>query len=271
MGGRGSSSGGWPDTVKAFNQKQEEKQGKLDITDGGESAGNSSSEPIQMPAQLPTGVTQEILIQSASTPDKAHVTSIGRAFQKHIAPKRAGTFTGKQTGSTAFNTQQGLSVLQDILDNTGWINIKSHPQLGGMIDIHKADGTGARWSADGKKFIGFLEKTTTKPIPERCKMDLWSADFVYSADDDFVSVDIYYKEAEVAAIITYNGKETMTTLFMQDSDIQIPDDWLAALAQELKEKIMDNYSDLPGVLPISKICQQLSLCGDLQIIIQAVV
>lgn len=36
--------------------------------------------------------------------------------------------------------------------------VRDHKVFGEIIDVRLPDGTGARWTADGETFIGFLER-----------------------------------------------------------------------------------------------------------------
>ncbi|SMC81725.1 hypothetical protein SAMN02745168_2605 [Papillibacter cinnamivorans DSM 12816] len=102
------------------------------------------------------------LINSATTPGKGGVSPVGRAFQKHAGnPNRAGTFVGDVSGNAAKNTEQGARYVSEILNNPKSIYKTSHSNVfGDILDVRLPDGTGARWSADGKRFIMFLEKYT---------------------------------------------------------------------------------------------------------------
>lgn len=88
-------------------------------------------------------------------------TAVGRAFQKHTI--REGTaFTGEVTGNAAKNTAQGMSYLNKILSDPNATSVlRNTKAYGDVLDLRLPDGMGARWSADGETFIGFLEKFTT--------------------------------------------------------------------------------------------------------------
>jgi hypothetical protein len=104
------------------------------------------------------------LIKSATTAEKGRTSPVGRAFQKHAGnSNRAGTFTGDISGNAMKNTEQGEKYVRDILSNpnTTFI-VRKTKAYGDILDVRLPDGTGARWSADGKTFIGFLERYTNK-------------------------------------------------------------------------------------------------------------
>ncbi|SHI24952.1 hypothetical protein SAMN02745823_03884 [Sporobacter termitidis DSM 10068] len=102
------------------------------------------------------------LIKSATMPGKGGVSPVGRAFQKHAGnPSRAGTFVGEVSGNATRNTEQGAQYISDILSNPqSTYKVRHTDAFGDILDVRLPDGTGARWSADGKTFIGFLEKYT---------------------------------------------------------------------------------------------------------------
>lgn len=104
----------------------------------------------------------ENLTNVATTPGKGGVTPVGRAFQKHAGnSNRAGTFSGEVSGNAAQNTLQGVQYLERILTNpNASFMVRYTKAFGDVLDVRLPDGTGARWSADGTKFIGFLEKYT---------------------------------------------------------------------------------------------------------------
>jgi len=97
------------------------------------------------------------LVTTASRPGQGGVTPVGRAFQKHNS--RAGSaFTGTSSGNAAHNTQQGMTHLARILDNpNSTFIVRNTNAYGRVLDVRMPCGMGARWSADGTRFIGFLE------------------------------------------------------------------------------------------------------------------
>lgn len=100
------------------------------------------------------------LIESASKLHGKKNTAVERAFQKHSV--RDGTsFVGKITGNPAKNTKQGLKHLNDILGNPNATQtVRNKKAFGDVLEVRLTNGMGARWSADGSKFIGFLERYT---------------------------------------------------------------------------------------------------------------
>ena len=100
----------------------------------------------------------ELLIKSASDIVSGNNTAAGRAFQKHtVRPNSA--FVGEITGNAIKNTEQAMTYINKILKSPeASFMIRYKEPFGEILDVRLPDGLGARWSADGKKFIGFLEK-----------------------------------------------------------------------------------------------------------------
>jgi len=144
IGGGPGGGGGGGTAPKAPTHVQTHQAPNADI------AGSSGA------TTQPWGSTNN-LITSATALVTSTVTAIGRAFQKHNS--RPGTvFTGEASGNAALNTQQGMTYINKILSdpNTTFV-IFNHPVEGSVLKVRMPDGTGAWWSADGTRFIGFLE------------------------------------------------------------------------------------------------------------------
>ena len=96
------------------------------------------------------------LLKAASAPSKGGLTAVGRALQKHGS--RAGSIYPKATGNAASINAQGQSVLKGILNNPNATTVtRHHARFGNIMDIRVPGGQGARFSADGKTFLHFLE------------------------------------------------------------------------------------------------------------------
>lgn len=96
------------------------------------------------------------LLKSANKADKGGFTKIGRALQKHGS--RAGSVFPKATGNPASINAQGKRVLQNILINPNATTItRHHARFGNIMEIKLPNRQGARFSADGKIFFGFIE------------------------------------------------------------------------------------------------------------------
>ena len=102
------------------------------------------------------GSSVDELIQVANQADKGGLTRVGGALQKHGS--RAGSSFTKVTGNPVNMNTQGQKVLEKILTNPGATRTtRYHARFGNVMEVKNPGGQGARFSADGKKFIGFLE------------------------------------------------------------------------------------------------------------------
>ncbi len=98
----------------------------------------------------------KILLQAANAPSKGGLTAIGRSLQKHGS--RSGSVFPKATGNVASINAQAEAVLKGILSNPKATTVtRHHARLGNIMDIRIPGGQGARFSADGKTFLHFLE------------------------------------------------------------------------------------------------------------------
>ncbi|WP_455666292.1 DUF6443 domain-containing protein [Phocaeicola sp.] len=96
------------------------------------------------------------LLKVAAKPSKSGLTAVGRALKKH--GDRVGSIFPQARGNQAAINAQGEKVLKDILTdpNVQIMTTKSR-SVGEVLDYKIPGGMGARFSADGKNFIGFLE------------------------------------------------------------------------------------------------------------------
>lgn len=84
--------------------------------------------------------------------------SVGaRALAKHHHRDQSESWWGNCTGKEQQKNEHALSVVTRILDNATWINIHWLPQSIFVIEARVIEGYGARWTADGQQFRGFLE------------------------------------------------------------------------------------------------------------------
>nr|XP_027119642.1 uncharacterized protein LOC113736756 isoform X2 [Coffea arabica] len=95
------------------------------------------------------------LISSFLTPHNPHVkgsrlTNGARALAKHVNRS-----SDKYWDSN--KNRLALDVIRRLIANCCWLNMHRVPPHGVVFEIRVADGYGARWFADGHKFIGFLE------------------------------------------------------------------------------------------------------------------
>ena len=104
------------------------------------------------------------LIQSAKTTINGSNTAAGRAFQKH-AIRQGSAFVGEITGNAVKNTDQAMNYINQIIKSSeSTFVVRNTKSYGEVLDIRLPDGMGARWTSDGKKFIGFLERYSMQTI-----------------------------------------------------------------------------------------------------------
>src|SRR5690554_2958088 len=101
--------------------------------------------------------TQKQLLNAANVIDKGGYSAVGRSLAKHGG--REGSAFPKAIGNRASVNSQAENVLLNIINSPGVkVNITNHFKHGKIIEYMATNGQGARFSADGKKFIGFLEQ-----------------------------------------------------------------------------------------------------------------
>jgi len=131
--------------------------GQSNTTGTGSTGTSTANTGNKAPVATPSWGNNANLVNSASTPGQAGITPIGRAFQKHN--NRPGTaFTGSSSGNAAHNKQQGMSHLNQILNNpNSTFTITNNTAHGMVLKVRMPCGKGAMWTADGNNFIMFLE------------------------------------------------------------------------------------------------------------------
>jgi len=101
-------------------------------------------------------ITTEALLKAGNALDKGGLTKLGRALMKHGS--RTNSVFPKAIGNPSTINQQGEKVLKSILNDP---NVQSatrnHARFGDVLEFKIPGGPGARFSSDGKSFIGFLE------------------------------------------------------------------------------------------------------------------
>lgn len=93
--------------------------------------------------------------------DRAELTRAGRSLMKHgYRPRSA---FPKPVGTPEQINELGQKVLESILHHPDKIIYKRpHPSFGKVIDIMVPGKGGARFTADGKEMVGFLEPLRSK-------------------------------------------------------------------------------------------------------------
>ncbi|XP_041363710.1 uncharacterized protein LOC121379254 [Gigantopelta aegis] len=80
-----------------------------------------------------------------------------RALSKHYHRDESTSWWGNCTGTEENKNTHALQIVLKILDHATWINIHWLPHDLFILEVRQAEGYGARWSADGSTFRGFLE------------------------------------------------------------------------------------------------------------------
>lgn len=88
---------------------------------------------------------------------KAELSVGARALAKHHHRDQSESWWGNCSGTETQKNENALNLVNTILDNATWINIHWLPQDIFVIEARVGEGYGARWTADGKQFRGFLE------------------------------------------------------------------------------------------------------------------
>eukprot|EP00914_Ancora_sagittata_P035148 GHVO01070994.1.p1 GENE.GHVO01070994.1~~GHVO01070994.1.p1 ORF type:complete len:287 (+),score=30.78 GHVO01070994.1:267-1127(+) len=91
-------------------------------------------------------------------PNSASMLSVGaRALAKHCHRDESSSWWGKSSGTEAAKNKHSQDILARILDHATWINIHQMVHEQKILEVRQEDGYGARWTADGIQFRGFLE------------------------------------------------------------------------------------------------------------------
>jgi len=100
--------------------------------------------------------TTETLARAGEVPDRGGFSRAGRAYQKHGS--RNPTRWGQPRGNPSAMNGRGQAILDEIVNSpdTQW-TARHHAMHGDIIEGRLPDGRGARWSADGNNFFGFIE------------------------------------------------------------------------------------------------------------------
>ncbi len=120
--------------------------------------GTNYTLPVKQAALMTRSAAKGIdgLLKAGRALDKGGLTVVGRALQKHGS--RTGSIFPKTIGNAAAINTQGENVLKGILTNSRATTVtRHHGRFGNIMDIQIPGGQGARFSADGKTFIHFLE------------------------------------------------------------------------------------------------------------------
>ncbi|WP_318804920.1 hypothetical protein [Flavobacterium sp. MMLR14_040] len=100
--------------------------------------------------------TKEILLESCFQPFNSEITIVERAWEKHSGRKKD-SILGEIKGSPSQKRLMVEKLTHHFLGHKTWWNIFYHYKHDLVYEIRLENGQGMRWSADGKRFIGFLE------------------------------------------------------------------------------------------------------------------
>ena len=97
-----------------------------------------------------------ILSKAGEEPFRNDLTRAGHSFQEH--GNRTSGIWEKPKGNPEELSKRGQDNLDHIINakDTQWV-ARHHVRFGNIVEGRLPDGRGARWSADGKKFHGFLD------------------------------------------------------------------------------------------------------------------
>ncbi|XP_061191146.1 uncharacterized protein LOC133199353 [Saccostrea echinata] len=87
----------------------------------------------------------------------AEISVGARALSKHFHRDNSTSWWGGCTGTEKQKNEYALSIVNKILDTATWINIHWLPHDVYILEVRQEEGYGARWTADGSSFRGFLE------------------------------------------------------------------------------------------------------------------
>jgi hypothetical protein len=99
---------------------------------------------------------KETLLESCFQPFNSEVSIVARAWEKHVGRKKDSIF-GEIKGNAHQKNEAVRKLVHHIMNNATWWNIFYHYKHDLVYEIRIENGQGMRWSADGKRFIGFLE------------------------------------------------------------------------------------------------------------------
>lgn len=107
-----------------------------------------------------TGIppSKENLFESCFMPFNNEISVVERAWEKHVGRKNdSESILGEIKGNRNQKRLMVEKLLHHMIGYKTWWNIFYHYKHDLVYEIRLSNGQGMRWSADGKKFIGFLE------------------------------------------------------------------------------------------------------------------
>ena len=95
------------------------------------------------------------LMNTAQVHDKNGLSRVGRALVKHGS--REGSIFPRASGNPEAINKQGETILKEILSSPDVeVVTRHHARFGNVSEYKLPDGRGARFSADGENFFGFI-------------------------------------------------------------------------------------------------------------------
>ena len=130
--------------------------GNFSGTEGARAAGKTNSESGTGNGGIEK-VSNNTLLNAGKKKDKGgELTKAGRALQKHGS--RPGSIYPQTAGNAAKINALGNYTLESILNNPNAVSaVRHHARYEDVLEIRVLGGMGARFSADGNTFIGFLD------------------------------------------------------------------------------------------------------------------
>lgn len=99
---------------------------------------------------------RELLIKSCFELYNKDISVAVRAWEKH-AGRNVKSILGEIKGNREQKRLSAERLIHYIIENKTWWNVFCHFKHGLVYEARIENGQGLRWSADGTKFIGFLE------------------------------------------------------------------------------------------------------------------
>ncbi|MBV8326366.1 hypothetical protein [Chryseobacterium sp.] len=99
----------------------------------------------------------EVLIKACLEPFNHEITIGQRAWEKHTG-RTDDHFWGEVKGSNRQKQEKVMEKILYIIENQTWWNVFFHYKHDLVFEVREKEGHGIRWSHNGTKLIGFLEK-----------------------------------------------------------------------------------------------------------------
>ncbi|XP_051133483.1 uncharacterized protein LOC127253092 isoform X2 [Andrographis paniculata] len=115
----------------------------------------TATNPNLLPPPISTLMSAFLMPHNPDVKGSA-LTSGARALAKHVDRSNE-KYWGTLHGSDLNKNQHAIDSITGLLTDGCWLNMHMVSPHGTVFEVRNRDGYGARWSADGSKFIGFLE------------------------------------------------------------------------------------------------------------------